>query len=217
MPKQVRLRVPENQQVGDGSLRSEKGAAPCVRRLIFTVFTRDSGARDGKQVAMLPLPRWLACLQLRTGRTEKRSCSSSSATPPCKAATLFQLVIPGTRWQCLFLAPCPLADGPRPGNILCTQFRTTSHWVCTDALFNEGTDMDVWDTCGLVQISFDRAGSSWGSRAATKFFFVEFGTSSCRLWKLRRILGLFSTRSRQATHSVPFVTATNGGGCGGSW
>ena len=39
--KQADLAVSENEQVGgDGSLRSEKGAAPCVRRLIFTVFTK---------------------------------------------------------------------------------------------------------------------------------------------------------------------------------
>ena len=96
------------------------------------------------------------------------------------------------------------------------------HWVCTDALFNKGTDMDVWCTCGLAQISFDRASSSWRSCVATKFFFVEFekGTrsdlppTSSRLWKLRRnprSLVDSIEPSRQATHSVPFVAATERG------
>ena len=76
-------------------------------------------------------------------------------------------------------------------------------------------------TCGLAsfRFPFDRASSSWRSCVPTNLFFVEFETApdwiclpptSSRLWKLRRILGLFSARSRQeATHPVPFVAATN--------
>ena len=120
-----------------------------------------------------------------------------------------------------------LADGPRPGNILCSQFRTTrlalGWYRCSVQQGNGygrvGTTLHY--TCGLAsfRFPFDRASSSWRSCVPTNLFFVEFETApdwiclpptSSRLWKLRRILGLFSARSRQeATHPVPFVAATN--------
>jgi len=126
-----------------------------------------------------------------------------------------------------------LADGPRPGNILCSQFRTTrlalGWYRCSVQQGNGyGRVVHLWPRPDFVfffwnaQISFDRASSSWRSCVATKFFFVEFekGTrsdlppTSSRLWKLRRnprSLVDSIEPSRQATHSVPFVAATERG------